>query len=242
MDKKIHESRLANADLSAKQYYCVTLTSDKAAVGTSAGEAIFGILQNEPEADETADICIFGVCKARFGGTVAIGSLLTPDADGELVATTSGTDKICGYSLQAAADNQVGWVFLSGPVSKQSKVYQTHSFYFDMAEIADGDLVTAFTPGYAGTIEKVYWVQETAVTTASKASSLNVEIGTTDTTGGVVALTSAACTPLGVVVAGSAITAANTFAATDTISVEAASTTTFIEGAGTFFILTSQTL
>ncbi len=68
------------------------------------------------------------------------------------------------------------------------------------------------------------------VTTGSKLSSLNVEIDTTDLTGGVVALTSANCATLGAKVAGSAVTAANTGAANATISIEAASTTAFSEG------------
>ena len=74
------------------------------------------------------------------------------------------------------------------------------------------------------------------VTTAAKLSTLNMEIGTTNTTGGAIALTSANCTPAGVLVAGTAITAANTGSSSDTISIEAASTTTFIEGDGYMLI------
>jgi len=101
-----------------------------------------------------------------------------------------------------------------------------------LATLADGDILTTYTPGYKFKILSISFAVHTAVTTAAKASSLNVEIGTTNTTGGVVALTSANCTPIGAVVAGSAITAANTGSAAATISIEAASTTTFIEGGG----------
>lgn len=94
-----------------------------------------------------------------------------------------------------------------------------------------GDVVTTITPGFAGRIVKWWAVVTVPVTTAAKAATLNIEIGTTNLTGGTIALTSANCTPLGAVVAASAITAANYFGASDTLSVEAASVTAFEEGA-----------
>lgn len=93
-----------------------------------------------------------------------------------------------------------------------------------------GDVLTDYTVGHAFKILTVDAVVDKVVTTGSKAASLNVEIGSTNVTGGVVALTSANCTPLGAKVAGSAVTAANTGTATDTISIEAASVTAFVEG------------
>lgn len=106
------------------------------------------------------------------------------------------------------------------------------SVHLNLATIADGDVVTAFTPGFSGRIESIDFITGTPVTTAAKATTLNAEIGTTNLTGGTVALTSAACTPLGAIVAGAAITAANHFGSTDTISIEASSTTAFVEGDG----------
>jgi hypothetical protein len=110
-----------------------------------------------------------------------------------------------------------------------------------LSEVADGDLITDYTPGYKFKLLSVEFVVDTAVTTAAKASSLNFDIGATPTTGGVLALTSANCTPKGAVVAGSAITAANTGSASDTISLIAASTTTFVEGKGSV-VLTIQNM
>jgi hypothetical protein len=105
-----------------------------------------------------------------------------------------------------------------------------------LANVANGDVLTTWTPGFAGKIVSLNFAVTTAVTTAAKAATLNAEIGTTDLTGGTVALTSANCTPLGVIVAGAAITAANTFTATDTVSIEASSVTAFSEGAGILII------
>ena len=104
-------------------------------------------------------------------------------------------------------------------------------FYIPLADIANGDLLTEWVPGFAGTIIEILAVVQKPAATASKAATLNAEIGTTDLTGGALALTSANCTPKGAKVAASAITANNAFGATDAVSVEASGVTAFVEGA-----------
>lgn len=99
-----------------------------------------------------------------------------------------------------------------------------------------GDVVTEFQPGFAGTIESVSFLVNAPVTTASKAATLNLEIGTTNLTGGVVSLTSAAATPMGKVITGTDVTGGNTFTAADVVSVEASSVTAFSEGSGTLLV------
>ena len=106
-----------------------------------------------------------------------------------------------------------------------------------LAGVTAADVLTNFTPGFAGRIIDWKFAVTTAVTTAAKAATLNLEVGTTNVTGGTIALTSANCTPLGAVVAkGSAFTAGTSFSATDTISVEAATVTAFVEGEGVLII------
>jgi len=104
-----------------------------------------------------------------------------------------------------------------------------------------GDVVTEIRPGVDGTIENVEFVVTVPVTTGSKAATLNLEIDTTNVTGGTVALTSAACTPLGAVVAGAAITAENRLYRKSKLSVEAASVTAFAEGAGYLLVRIRRT-
>lgn len=111
------------------------------------------------------------------------------------------------------------------------------SFPIALAGItAAGDVVTNYLPGFNGRIISVSFAIQTVVTTAAKAASLNMEIGTVNLTGGVVALTSANCATAGAVISGSAITALNAFAATNTVSVEAASVTAFAEGSGVLLV------
>lgn len=105
-------------------------------------------------------------------------------------------------------------------------------FYVNLATLTDADQVTAWIPGHKGRIIATRFITHIPVTTGSKASTLNWEIGTVNVTGGTIALTSAAATPRGKVIEGAAITALNSFDADDTISLEATSTTAFSEGTG----------
>lgn len=89
-----------------------------------------------------------------------------------------------------------------------------------------------FTPGFAGRLLKAQFMVSTAVTTASKAATLTPKIATVATTGGVISLTSANCTPIGAEVDGTAITGANIFTASQQLSVDVSAVTAFVEGAG----------
>jgi hypothetical protein len=109
--------------------------------------------------------------------------------------------------------------------------------FINLAEVTgNGDVLTTYTPGHKFKILAVDFAVAKAVTTASKRADFNLEIGTTNVTGGVVSVTSAAATPMGKVIAGTAVTAANTGSATDTISVESASVTAHAEGNGWILI------
>lgn len=94
-----------------------------------------------------------------------------------------------------------------------------------------------FTPGVAGRILSAQFMVTTAATTASKAATLTPKIATVATTGGVISLTSANCTPIGNEVDGTAITGANTFTAAQQISVDVSAVTAFVEGAGQIVVV-----
>lgn len=99
------------------------------------------------------------------------------------------------------------------------------------------DLVTNFTPGFKFKILAVDFVTTTLGTGSGASQTLNLEIGTTNVTGGVVNPTLAGTDTLGELTAGTAVTAANTGSASDTISVEvAASGTAFTAGAGVLLV------
>jgi hypothetical protein len=111
-------------------------------------------------------------------------------------------------------------------------------FFINLADIASGDLLTNYLIGHRFKLLSFDFRVSKPATTGAKAATLNLEIGSpgTDVTGGVIALTSANCTPQGVAVAGTAITAANVGLATDVMSIEASAVTAFIEGNGWMLI------
>lgn len=221
---------VAAADLSAKQYFACKIDSNGAvALCAVAGERSDGILQDDPASGRSATLRTFGASKGFLGGSVAAGDLLTTDANGKLVKGY-GADIVAGRALAAGVASDIIPIDLSQKGAFCQHAPHSKTFHLKLAKLADGDIVTAFTPGYAGRIKKVYDVVTDPATTGGKASTLNLEIGATNLTGGVLALTSANQTPLGAVVEATAITGANVFSATDTISLEASATTTFAEG------------
>lgn len=139
-------------------------------------------------------------------------------ADASQVAITDSTTGTVSDTLAAG----VGVFTLTVPVN--------------LATVADGDVLTTYTPGFKFKLLSADFAVTQEVTTAAKLTTLNLEIGTTNVTGGTIALTSANSATLGAVVAGAAITAANTGSAADTISIEASSTTAFSEGNGVVLI------
>lgn len=118
---------------------------------------------------------------------------------------------------------------------------QTLTIPVNLSAVDNGDVLTNYVPGFAFKIIKAEFAVSEVASTPAKAVTLNLEINTTDLTGGVIALTSANCTPEGVRIAGTAITALNVGTATDSISVEASSVTKFVEGRG-FLLLEIQNL
>lgn len=232
----LQDTRPVAADYSAKQYFLMAInSSEQWALASSQGQVVAGPLQDDPDAaNKHGTVALNGIAKVKLGGTVSEGDPLCSDANGKGIVSTAAGEYIFGRALEDGVSGDIIRVLLGREGLAKSR--GTWCFHFKLASLADGDIITEFTPGFAGTIEKFYAVVTDPVTTASKASTLNLEIGTTNLTGGALALTSANCTPLGKVVDASAITAANTFGSTDKISMEASSTTTFVEGEATFVI------
>jgi hypothetical protein len=86
--------------------------------------------------------------------------------------------------------------------------------------------------GFAGTVVAVRYRAGTPTSTASKLATLTSQISGSAITGGVMSLTTATTNAAGGTVAGTSITAANTFTAGQTLEVAVSSVTAFVEGDG----------
>jgi len=131
----------------------------------------------------------------------------------------------------SGADEAPGGALIGG--SSVAALYRpwgkiTHTV--DAANIADGDILTNLPlPRIYGKIVGWRVVTEKAISTGAKGTTPNLEIGTTNVTGSD-SVAMSGTSALGTVLALGAPTAANTFSPGDTLSIEAASTTTYIEG------------
>ena len=124
------ESFVANSDLSAKQYYCVTTgsiaTEIKTATGGS-GPGVLGVLQNDPTQGEEAAVRIFGITKVAACGALHSAGTATAIAYGDYVSCTgsdgrmrpnvSASSILHGIALEALASAAGGTikVMLFGP-------------------------------------------------------------------------------------------------------------------------------
>ena len=130
------------------------------------------------------------------------------------------------------------------PVAYAGGVY---SLAHPLTSIATGlstsaiDLLTSLTLGHRFKLISLAFVTTTVGADGEGDPALqvfNLEIGSTNVTGGVVTLNAAATNTIGKVTAGTAITALNEGSATDTISIEMADAgVAFASGAGYFVIM-----
>ena len=99
----------ASGDLSAAQFHCVEVDSNgQVTVANAAGESVFGILQNNPNAQGVAaSIMKDGVSKCVAGAAVVAGNLVQTNASGRVIPVASG-DFVVGRALDSVgADGEI---------------------------------------------------------------------------------------------------------------------------------------
>ena len=92
-------------DLSSSQYMGVKLSAAKTvAIGDANGDLAIGVLQNKPTSGMAAKVFTQsgGICKVYAGAAITYGAVLTTNASGHLVTTTTDTDIAFGYALESA--------------------------------------------------------------------------------------------------------------------------------------------
>lgn len=104
------DSKVASADLSAKQFYAVKLhsTEGQVALGAAVTDVVYGILQDKPKSGESGRVRCLGISKAIVDGNaaaIAIGDRLGSDANGKLVKAHTADRPICAIALAAATTN-----------------------------------------------------------------------------------------------------------------------------------------
>jgi len=107
----------ASGNLSSYQFHVMTLDTDgKVKLADDAddpSEALIGILQNKPNAeDEEALVLIYGIAKAMGGASLDEGTWVTCGSDGHLVAAVAD-DNTIGIAIDAVVSGSIGRILIS---------------------------------------------------------------------------------------------------------------------------------
>jgi len=116
------DSVVAGADLSAKQFYGVSLQSDSTVdLFDTDTEFTYGVLQNKPESGEVAEIMLIGRSKVEFGETVTVGQQIRCGAaDGKFYVFEVDVDVTCyccGMCTEGGAAGEIGEAMISCPTA-----------------------------------------------------------------------------------------------------------------------------
>ena len=105
---------VAGADLSDYQYYLVKLNSTAQQVVRcdAVTDIPIGILQNDPESGEAAEVMALGVSKLKLGTTITKSQLIGTDTSGAAAvkATTTTSEMVVGQCIEGGAAGEYGTV------------------------------------------------------------------------------------------------------------------------------------
>lgn len=177
---------------------------------------------------------------AAPGAVVGSGAKVSPSGVQSPITTTTlkALNATLLTGISAFTDNTTGTASdtLAAGVGRYNLIIPLTSLATGLSTLAI-DLLTNITIGHAFKILSFDWVTTIVGAGASASQTFNLEIGTTNITGGVLNPTLASTSTIGAITSGSAITANNTGSASDTLSIEMASGgTVFSSGSGYFVI------
>jgi hypothetical protein len=95
-------TRIAAADLSARQFRFVNIdNTGKAAMPAAGGRAI-AVLQNKPGSGQACELMFSGISKVEAGAAVTAGDNVATDVQGRAVLSATG-NTIIGIALESAS-------------------------------------------------------------------------------------------------------------------------------------------
>lgn len=104
------ESFVAAIDLSAAKFRIVELHTVAGQVTIAAANQGYGVLQNEPKANEHATVATIGITRCQAGIAVAIGDRITSANSGYATTVLSGAaspKRLIGRAITAAASGMM---------------------------------------------------------------------------------------------------------------------------------------
>ncbi len=96
----------AGADLSAKQYHIVKVTSGEVVLSSAGSDKHLGTLANAPVENDLAEVVgrhAGETAKVKAAGVINFGDKITSDASGLAVTTTTEDDEVVGIARNTTA-------------------------------------------------------------------------------------------------------------------------------------------
>lgn len=198
-----------------------------------AGDAFLGFLARKKDnsggsaGDKKVELVSVGVARGlAVTGAAATTEPGTPvyASDGAAFTLTAGANSRIGRVVRGTGTDTADVYFEADWKGAEARRKETiYLGSIDFATMADGDLKTGITLPFKGRILDVYTITEVVLVGSGGTGLLNLEIGGTNVTGGVVTVATATQATLGTRSDGTAITAENEFDADQAIDVECAS-------------------
>jgi hypothetical protein len=190
----------ASGDLSSSQYLlCDLNSSGQIRVATARGQAVEGVLQDDPSAAGYAGrLQVRDISPVEAGGTFAIGDELTTDASGKAIKATLPSDVVCGKALEAGVSGArvsmlvgVAGGYISNPGVSYRDDFSGYAATDLVVQRAVAGTIGTGTAGDLNVIQVLsgqklgLWVvgTQTIVTPAGVAGGINVGYDQTDNDG-----------------------------------------------------------
>jgi len=234
-------SETAAEDLSAALHLLLKLGSGGASRVSAATDDVWGVCVNPAVSGQQVGVQRYGIAKVKAAGAIAKGAKVYPTADGEVTDTAVAGSFCIGTAVEAASGDGsvIGVELKAARQLGDTYVKQVRCIF----ATADNVTIGRFVPGHAGSIVKAEMhVDVVTSETTGKTNVATPAIGTvggslTPTTGGsiIVDVDTPAADPdaIGKRIAGTAITALNTFTAAQEIGIVMDNTTPLTSGEGT---------
>lgn len=93
----------ADAAINANRIVKPGASDTQVVQGAAATDKLIGISDNlgQTVVGDTLDVILDGIALVKAGGTIAFGDLITSDATGQAVVTTTASNRIIGVAMEA---------------------------------------------------------------------------------------------------------------------------------------------
>lgn len=110
----LQKTLIAGAAVNPNRIVKFGAADNQAIQAAAATDKMFGVSDNLGAASgETFDVIVDGIALVKYGGNVAVGDLLTSDANGQAIATTTASNRMIGVAMDSGVSGDIGSVLLS---------------------------------------------------------------------------------------------------------------------------------